>query len=303
MVTSENLAFLKARREAGGEHGYLVGLPRRRSKDVMRYLERVKPDAWIECPTGITAREKSSPPKTQVQEVGSEEPGVRVFVVSSDERLSYEQVMRERSMERTRQALEKLAARVTKGRLKTPEKIGAAAALILARNHGHRYYKWELQDGTFVFSESENLEREKAREGKYLIQTEERDLTPVQAVQAYKELGEVERGFRNIKDVLEMRPIYHQTDERVQAHIFVAALALLLHRAIEKRLHAAHLDLSATEALQTLRTVRVVDIDLGSGRLNRSVTRGTHRAARVLSALGITELDPPASPERQSPGE
>jgi len=61
-----------------------------------------------------------------------------------------------------------------------------------------------------------------------------------------------------------MRPIYHQTDERVQAHIFVAALAFLLHRAIEKKLKAARLDLSATEALRALRSVRVVDIDLWS---------------------------------------
>jgi transposase len=95
-----------------------------------------------------------------------------------------------------------------------------------------------------------------------------------------------------------MRPIYHQTDERVQAHIFVAALAFLLHRAIEKKLKAARLDLSATEALRALRSVRVVDIDLGNGTTKRSVTRGTQRAASVLRALAITDLDPPNPPQR-----
>ncbi len=48
-------------------------------------------------------------------------------------------------------------------------------------------------------------------------------------------LSEVERAFANLKDVIEMRPIYHQTDARVQAHIFVAALAFLLHRALARR--------------------------------------------------------------------
>jgi transposase len=47
-------------------------------------------------------------------------------------------------------------------------------------------------------------------------------------VRLYKELADVERCFANLKDVIDMRPIYHQTKERGQAHIFVAALAHLL---------------------------------------------------------------------------
>ena len=109
----------------------------------------------------------------------------------------------------------------------------------------------------------------------------------------YKELSEVERAFSNLKDVIELRPIYHQTDERVQAHVFVAALAFLLHRAVEKNLKAAGVDLSAAEALQALRSVRVVDLGLGSGWTKRCVTRGTQRAAKILAALGLTDLDPP----------
>ena len=78
----------------------------------------------------------------------------------------------------------------------------------------------------------------------------------------YKDLAEVERSFGNLKDVIDMRPIYHQTDTRVQAHIFVAALAHLLHRAIEKKLKAAHTALSATEALAALNSVRVASPSL-----------------------------------------
>lgn len=78
----------------------------------------------------------------------------------------------------------------------------------------------------------------------------------LEAVRIYKELSEVEPAFASLNDVIELRPIYHQTDQRVQAHIFVAALAFLLQRAIEKKLKAAGVDLSATEALQALRTVR-----------------------------------------------
>jgi hypothetical protein len=84
-------------------------------------------------------------------------------------------------------------------------------------------------------------------------------------------------------------------------HSFVAALAFLIHRAIEKKLKAAGLDLSASDALNALKTVRVVDIAVGEGSTKRCVAaRGTQRAATVLRALGITDLDPPTPPQ---PGE
>jgi len=95
-----------------------------------------------------------------------------------------------------------------------------------------------------------------------------------------------------------MRPIYHRTDGRAEAHVFVAALAFLLHRAVEKKLKAHRLDLSATEALTALKSVRLVNIALGDGNTKQSVTHGSQRAACVLRALGITELDPPTPPQQ-----
>jgi transposase len=291
MVTSKNLDDLRTR-----GHGYVVGRNRRRSGEIYDYIQRAT-GPWIECPVGITASEKSNPPKTLVQEVASNEDGVRVFVVHSEERLGFESAQRKKSMERVRIKLAALEKRVAEGRLKSAEKIGAAAAAILVRNHGHRYFDWRLENGVFRFFEHPlHFTREQAYEGKYIIQTEEKDLSPLQAVRIYKELSEVERAISNIKDVIEMRPIYHRDADRVRAHVLVAVLAFVLYRAIEKKLKAAKLDLSATEALVALKTVRVVDIDLGNGTRKRCVTRGSQRAAEVLRALGISELDPPTPP-------
>jgi transposase len=291
MVTSKNLDDLRTR-----GHGYVVGRNRRRSGEIYDYIQRAS-GPWIECPVGITASEKSNPPKTLVQEVPSNEDGVRVFVVHSEDRLAFESAQRTKSMERVRIKLAALEKRVAEGRLKSPEKIGAAAAAILARNHGHRYFDWRLENGVFRFFEHPlHFTREQAYEGKYIIQTEEKDLSPLEAVQTYKELSEVERAISNIKDVIEMRPIYHRDADRVRAHVLVAVLAFVLYRAIEKKLKAAKLDLSAAEALTALKTVRVVDIDLGNGARKRCVTRGSQRAAQVLHALGISELDPPTPP-------
>jgi len=291
MVTSQNLDDLRAH-----GHGYIVGRNRRRSGEVFDYIQSAT-GPWIECPAGITAREKASSPKTLVQEVSSNQPGVRVFVVHSEERQAFECRHRIKAMERVRSRLEKLERRIATGKLKAPEKVGAAAARVLARNHGHRYYGWSYEDGVFRFFEHPvHFAREQAYEGKYVIQTEEPNLSAVEAVRLYKELSDVERCFASLKDVIDMRPIYHRTADRVEAHIFVAALAFLIHRAIEKKLKAARLDLSATEALTILRSIRVVDIDLGDGTTKRSVTAPAPRAAAILRAIGITDLDPPTPP-------
>jgi len=92
--------------------------------------------------------------------------------------------------------------------------------------------------------------------------------------------------------VIEMRPIYHRKADRVRAHIFVASLAFLLDRALEKKLKSSDIDISSKEAWQLLKTVRVVEIDLGNGQRKRSITRGSARAVRILNALGINDLDP-----------
>lgn len=287
MVTSGNLDWLRAK-----EQGYVVGLKRRRQPEILRYLEGAS-GPWLECPAGISASEKSQVPKTLVQEVASGQAGVRVFVVHSEERLEYERGQRERAMQKVQEELEALRQRVSQGKLKAPEKIGAAASRVLSRHHGYRYYAWQLKQGQFhYFEHAENLPQEKALEGKYLIQSEEQNLSPVEAVEIYKDLSEVERAFRGLKDVIEMRPIYHRTVSRVEAHIFIASLAFLLDRALEKKLKSAGLDLSSQQAWQTLKTVRVVDIDLGNGEHKQSVTQGSRRAAAILSTLGIKDLDP-----------
>jgi transposase len=286
MVTSDNIELLRSR-----EQGYVVGLNRRRRPEVLRYVERAT-GVWLDCPAGIGASEKKEVPRTRVQEVKSDKPGVRVFVVHSDERLAYERAEREKAMARVQAALDALARRVNTGKLKAPEKIGAAAARTLACNHGYRYYDWKLADGRFSYFEHPiNLQREKSLEGKYLIQTEERNLSVLEAVAVYKELSEVERAFARLKDVIEMRPIFHQRASRVQAHVFVASLAFLLDRLLEKKLKSAGLDISSREAWQLLKTVRVVEIGVGK-KTTRAITQGSGRAAKILRTLGLKNFDP-----------
>jgi len=95
-----------------------------------------------------------------------------------------------------------------------------------------------------------------------VIATSEKPLSVLDVVAIYKDLAAVERGFRQLKDVLALRPIYHQIEPRVRAHIFVAALALLVQRLLDRRLDEAGIDFSSTRAIEALSTVRHVTFRL-----------------------------------------
>ena len=140
MVSDDNVEAL--RREG---HGYLVGLKRRRNAQVDAWLQQVDDSRWQDCPMGINVREKKTDrPRTRIQEVATG-TAQRVFVIASDERRQYEQAKRVQAMERTRQKLERVQARVAAGKLTNPSQIGAAAERALRAHHGHRYYAWELR--------------------------------------------------------------------------------------------------------------------------------------------------------------
>jgi transposase len=294
MVTEENLEAITKDRQ-----GFLVGLKRRRNAKLDDWLDAVDETKWVNCPGGINARErKTDPPRTRAQEVPSGIPDVRVIVIDSDQRRAYEQMKRQQAMDRARQKLEKLKERVDSGALKQPEKIGAAVERIMQKYHGYRYFDWRLRGGTIVFSESKkHFEREKRIEGKYVIATSEKGLSVVDVVAMYKELTEVESGFRQLKDVMAMRPIYHQIETRVKAHIFVAALALLVQRLLHRRLEEAGVDLSPARAMQALSTVRLVSFRIAGQPERRGLAGGSQDARRVLKALKLVDQRPPASPE------
>jgi transposase len=294
MVTDENIEAITK-----DDHGFLVGVKRRRNAQIDGWLDAVDDTKWVHCPGGINTQErKTDPPRTRAQEVASGDPDLRVIVIDSDERRGYEQAKREQAMERARQRLEKLKGRVASGGLKRPEKIGAAVERIMQNYHGYRYFDWKLRDGALEFTESEaRLGREKKIEGKYVIMTTEKGLGLLDAVAMYKELTDVESGFRQLKDVMALRPIYHQIEMRVKAHIFVAALALLVQRLLGRRLNEAEVDVSPARAMQALATVRLVTFRLKGQPERRGLAGGCPDARLVLKALKLVDQRPPARPE------
>jgi hypothetical protein len=106
-------------------------------------------------------------------------------------------------------------------------------------------------------------------------------------------LADVERGFRHLKDILAMRPIYHQVETRVRAHIFIATLALVVQRLLDRRLHDAGIEFSSIRAIEALSTVRHVMFRVEGQAKLCGVAGGSPDARRVLKALKIVNLRPP----------
>ena len=295
MVSETKLAAL-----TGDHHGYLVGLKRRCNAQVDAWLHSWDEGKWVDGPLGITAQERRRQPwRCRVQEVTSADAEQRVFVIDSAERRANEGSKREQAMARRWLRLTKVQARVAKGRLVDAAAIGAAAERALREHKGYGYYSWEIREGAFIFFEQPTrLAAEKRLEGRYVIATTEKDISAVEAVAHYKQLTEVESSFRNLKEVLALRPVYHQVEPRVKGHLFVAALALLLQTLWPRRLREAQVDLSATEALQAVQTIRHVTFKV-NGESGRGVSVASARAQQVLRAVGITNLRPPLPPPEQ----
>jgi len=282
LVSDENLQFLSEQ-----QFSYLLGIGSRRSQEAQQVLARLDDAKWQQVDEG-----------NQVQEIQLDNTKERYFVIDSSQRKDYEQSMRERSMQRAKEQLKKVKSSVKAGRLKDPAKIGAAAGRAVSNNHGYRYFSWQVAGpGQFdFFQDQQKLQAEIAREGKYILKTDDRQINVAEAVSCYKQLNTVERGFRDLKDVIDMRPVYHKTDDRIEAHIFVASLALFLKRTLEYQLACKLPEISATDAFAAVKSIGLSELSF-NGQTKRLVSNGGRDARRVFSALAIKQINPPCTPE------
>jgi len=81
-------------------------------------------------------------------------------------------------------------------------------------------------------------------DGKLLLVTNVPDMNPEQVIARYKSLADIKRGFKVLKSVLEIGPVYHRLPERIRAHAFICFMALVLYRVMRMRLRAANTDIT-----------------------------------------------------------
>lgn len=167
--------------------------------------------------------------ESDVEVVLPEKPSVRYVLRKNPVRGEKERNSRMAIIEKTEEALRKIAIPKKKTDDKT---LAVRAAKIFLKYKSEKYFSWSIVDTTIIFCrKTDIIAHEEKYDGLYVIRTnvEPEFMNISQVVDAYKSLINAETAFRNIKTVhLEMRPIYHKTDERIKAHVFLCMLSYYL---------------------------------------------------------------------------
>jgi hypothetical protein len=123
-------------------------------------------------------------------------------------------------------------------------------------------------------------------DGKYLLRTSDPQLSTEDIALGYKQLLEVERGWRDMKQVLDLRPVYHRLEDRIRAHVLLCWLALLLARIVETRAASPHTVTTWPRARADLQRLHVGTFT-GPAGLFRQTTPASPEVRRLHTALDL----------------
>ena len=150
---------------------------------------------------------------------------------------------------------------------------------------------------TFCFKLNwQRLREARRREGSYLLRSNVTGGDPAQLWAFYLQLVEVEQAFKELKGDLAIRPIYHQTDERIEAHIFVAFLAYCLQVTLKQRLRSLATGLTPRAVLDRVAAIQMVDVQLPTDGWPHGHTVALHgtRGGRCHAAPTVVQAPAPA---------
>ncbi len=153
----------------------------------------------------------------------------------------------------------------------------------LIGNKGYRKYLKIEKDSVRI--NQDKIERESRFDGKWVLITNTNFLAEQVALK-YKELWQVEQVFRDVKSVLETRPVYHQKDENIRGHVFCSFLALALRKELDRRLQEAGHNFEWADIKQDLKALQEVEMqDKGKALTLRTECLGT--CGKVFKAVGV----------------
>ena len=153
----------------------------------------------------------------------------------------------------------------------------------LVGNKGYRKYL-KVSKHSVTIDESK-IKSEENFDGKWVLRTNT-SLSASEVALKYKELWQVEHIFRNMKSLLDTRPIFHQRDESITGHVFCSFLALVLLKELEKKLNMAGYDFEWNRIKQDLKALQEVTVEDKSKRLAlRTQVKGV--CGKVFQAVGV----------------
>ena len=296
MASADNLAWL---RETGRR--YIIGAPKSELKKFA--AELASSEGWRSVQEGV-----------QVKLTTHAQTGETVILCRSQERRSKEAAIHEKFSRRIEAALQHLAARLARSKKRLNQAaIQRQIGRLLQRNQraAARYAISLEPDGCaagFRLAVAYNPafdEWAAVSEGSYLLRSNIADWSEQQLWKAYIQLTQAEAAFRIQKDELSVRPIWHQREDRVQAHILVCFLAFVLWKTLEMWQQRAGLGNSPRTILEELARIQSHDVVLPTtthGQLRlRCVTQPDAAQSILLDRLGLALPKRMRLPEAAAP--
>ena len=274
-------AVLAQMRAAQPPVRYLVGTPRGR---LSQYEKRLTEVPWQVAREGVSVKLLAD--------------GQELYVLAeSKDRVNKERAMRRRQLKGLWQRLHALR----KMKLKRDALLQKLGAALHEYPVGARLIQTGVAAGTAELAftlRQDKLRQARRREGRYLLRS---NITTGKSAgelwQFYIQLTEVEAAFKNLKDDLALRPIYHQLEHRIEAHIFISFLAYCLHVTLRRRLRELAPGLTARAVLEKFGTVQMLDVHLPTtDKRTVILSRYTQPGTDVQLLIQRMKLELPAQP-------
>ncbi|UJS20085.1 MAG: IS1634 family transposase [Candidatus Brocadia sp.] len=278
--------MLEKMRERGID--YLVGTPK---GHLTRVEKPLLEQTWMQARESVRVK------------VLRQESEFYVYVESHD-RVSKERAMRRRRLRRLWMGLRELRNRKALTRDDLLMHIGA-----LKKEAGRDYRlvtisipkpQEPVNENTFRFSlDRERLRQAYRREGRYLLRSNMQATAPETVWENYLLLTRIEQAFKDLKGSLSVRPLWHQLERRIEAHIFVSFLAFCLHTTLRNLARGRAGGLTSEAILEKLSGIQMIDVHLpttdGRHIVMSRYTQPEKDVLLLLAQLGLTlpEQPPP----------
>ncbi len=252
MVSENNIAFLSQ-----NHRRYIIGTP----KSLLKKFEReLLSENWQRINEGLEVKKCASPDGTE-----------ETFILCrSSARKEKEQAMLERFSNRIEKELEKIQTSSQKGRLKDPAVAERRIGRLLGRNsRASGLFDIKVvknqQDDTLSVTWSKSDDRQswqQLTQGCYMLRSNITDWSAEDLWHAYIHLTDVETAFRIQKNDLLLRPMWHQKEKRVQAHILVCFLAYLLWKCLAQMCKNSGLGDEPRRIIDEIKRIKLTDVIL-----------------------------------------
>jgi len=273
-------AVLAIMRQTDPPVSYVVGTPKGR---LSRLEQQLLARPWHAARPGVQVK------------LLPQDGELYVFAQSAD-RVAKERAMRRRQLKGLWARLKQLSAM----RLSREELLMKLGAARQKTPTAWRLVTIEVSATSAMFSyrlDRNKLRVARRREGRYLLRTNLTEHDPAKLWTYYLQLVAVEEAFKNLKGDLAIRPIFHQHQQRIEAHIFIAFLAYCLHVTLKRRLHALAPGLTPRSVLEKFAALQMIDVHVPTtdGR-ELVLTRYTDPEPELRLLLDKLKLELPAQP-------